>query len=137
MGDRQLRRHCRLVSQSLGESHLDLLAVDDDIPPTKNSDFESGGNVDMVANEVEVAGLRRGVASWLGRIKRWAVSLVIVGYLSSLGYGIVCHTLNFNTASHPAMYFVVWDMFCGWSAYANRVHIIGEGEDNKYYARKV
>ena len=74
----------------------------------------------------------RGLA-WLGAIKRWAVSLVIVGYLGSLGYGIVCHTLNFNTTSHPGMYFVVWDMFCGWSAYANRLHIIGEGEDNKYY----
>lgn len=74
-----------------------------------------------------------GVLAWLGAIKRWAVSLVIVGYLGSLGYGIVCHTLNFNTTSHPGMYFVVWDMFCGWSAYANRLHIIGEGEDNKYY----
>jgi len=71
--------------------------------------------------------------AWLSAIKRWAVSLVIVSYLGSLGYGIVCHTLNFNTASHPGMYFVVWDMFCGWSAYANRLHIIGEGEDNKYY----
>ncbi len=134
MWDRHLRRHWRLVSQSLGVFDLDLLAVDDDIPLAKNSDFESGGNVDMVANEVEVAGLGRGVASWPGRIKRWAVSLVIVGYLGSLGYGIVCHTLNFNTGSHPAMYFVVWDMFCGWSAYANRVHIIGQGEDNKYYS---
>jgi len=74
-----------------------------------------------------------GALAWLGAIKRWAVSLVIVCYLGSLGYGIVCHTLNFNTASHPGMYFVVWDMFCGWSAYATRLHIVGEGEDNKYY----
>ncbi len=74
-----------------------------------------------------------GVMSWIGRLKRLSVSLVIVSYLGSLGDGIVCHTLNFNTASHPGMYFVVWDMFCGWSAYANRLHIIGEGEDGKYY----
>ena len=82
----------------------------------------------MGANDVD-----SGARGWLGRIKLWAVSMVIVSYLGSLGYGIVCHTLNFNTASHPAMYFVVWDMFCGWSAYANRLHIIGEGEDGKYY----
>jgi hypothetical protein len=82
----------------------------------------------MGANDVD-----SGARGWLGRIRLWAVSMVIVSYLGSLGYGIVCHTLNFNTASHPAMYFVVWDMFCGWSAYANRLHIIGEGEDGKYY----
>ena len=61
----------------------------------------------MGANDVD-----SGARGWLGRIKLWAVSMVIVSYLGSLGYGIVCHTLNFNTASHPAMYFVVWDMFC-------------------------
>jgi len=66
-------------------------------------------------------------------MKRLLASVVIAAYLGSLGYGIVCHTLNFNTASHPAMYFVVWDMFCGWSAYANRLHIIGEGESGRYY----
>jgi hypothetical protein len=31
------------------------------------------------------------------------------------------------------MYYVVWDMFCGWSAYDSRVHIIAEGESGKFY----
>ncbi len=87
----------------------------------------------MGANDTGGVAVSRGGMAWIGTIKRWAVSLVIVSYLGSLGYGIVCHTLNFNTAAHPGMYFVVWDMFCGWSAYANRLHIVGEGEDNRFY----
>ncbi len=66
-------------------------------------------------------------------MKRWLVSLVIGSYLGSLGYGIACHALDFNTAAHPSMYFVVWDMFCGWSAYSNRLHLVAEGESGRYY----
>ena len=91
----------------------------------------------MGANDTGGVAVSRGGMAWIGTIKRWAVSLVIVSYLGSLGYGIVCHTLNFNTASHPGMYFVVWDMFCGWSAYANRLHIVGEGEDRWAKLRKL
>jgi hypothetical protein len=66
-------------------------------------------------------------------MKRWLASLVITAYLGSMGYGIACHTLDFNVASHPGMYFLVWDMFCGWSAYSTRIHIVGEGESGRYY----
>ncbi|MDP7275817.1 MAG: hypothetical protein QF363_10090 [Planctomycetaceae bacterium] len=69
----------------------------------------------------------------MGAIKRWLVSLVIGSYLGSLGYGIACHALDFNTSAHPSMYFVVWDMFCGWSAYSNRLHLVAEGESGRYY----
>ena len=66
-------------------------------------------------------------------MKRYAAIATIVVYLGALGWGVVSHTLSLGNVSHPAMYYVVWDMFCGWSAYANRLHIIGEGEDGKYY----
>jgi len=66
-------------------------------------------------------------------MKRWFVHLFIASYLSALGIGIVCHTFSFGLAVHPAMYYVVWDMFCGWSAYESRMQIIGEGESGTYY----
>jgi hypothetical protein len=31
------------------------------------------------------------------------------------------------------MYFIVWDMFCGWSAYETRLHVVGEGDSGTYY----
>ena len=31
------------------------------------------------------------------------------------------------------MYYIVWDMFCGWSAFDTRVHVISEGESGKFY----
>jgi hypothetical protein len=57
----------------------------------------------------------------------------IVTYLGALNYGIGCHMLGHGTGAHPLMYFIVWDMFCGWSAYDSRMHIIAEGENQKYY----
>lgn len=66
-------------------------------------------------------------------MKRWIIVLFIVVYMCSLGWGVVAHTLNYGSGSHPMMYFLVWDMFCGWSAYSARTHIIGEGESGTYY----
>jgi hypothetical protein len=65
---------------------------------------------------------------------RWASHLFIGSYLTALGFGLVCHGLKFIHDSHPAMYFLVWDMFCGWSAYETRIHIVGEGESGRHYA---
>jgi hypothetical protein len=31
------------------------------------------------------------------------------------------------------MYFVVWDMFCGWAAYSTRNQVIVEGESGQFY----
>ena len=66
-------------------------------------------------------------------MKRWFCSLFICCYLTALSFGIFSHAMGVHNTSHPAMYFVIWDMFCGWSAYSTRSHIIAEGESGKYY----
>lgn len=66
-------------------------------------------------------------------MKRWLSHLTIVAYLGTLLAGIGCHALNWGISSHPAMYYIVWDMFCGWAAYESRYHVIGEGESGTYY----
>jgi len=62
----------------------------------------------------------------------FAVGFSVV-YIGILTFGNACHLLQFATASHPLMYMIVWDMFCGWSALDSRIHIIAEGESEKYY----
>ena len=66
-------------------------------------------------------------------MKRWLIHLTIVAYLGAMGFGVCAHAVNFATGAHPVMYFLVWDMFCGWAAYETRLHIIGEGASGKYY----
>lgn len=66
-------------------------------------------------------------------MKRALTVAFIALYLGALGYGNLCHMLGYGTTAHPLMYFVVWDMFCGWSAYDSRLYIVGETEDQKYY----
>lgn len=66
-------------------------------------------------------------------MKRLLAIGFIVGYLGVLNYGLICHVLNFRVGDHPLMYFIVWDMFCGWTAYDSRTHIIAEGESQKLY----
>lgn len=66
-------------------------------------------------------------------MKRIAAACFITGYLGFLGLGIVSHGLRYGEGAHPLMYFVVWDMFCGWSAYSSRSHLIAEGESGTFY----
>lgn len=66
-------------------------------------------------------------------MKRWFSNLTIGLYLTALSLGIACHTMNFCSASHPVMYYFVWDMFCGWSSHEIRYHVIGEGESGTVY----
>lgn len=66
-------------------------------------------------------------------MKRYLAVGVIAVYLSSLFFGLAAHALNFKADIHPAMYFVVWDMFCGWAGYESRTHIIAEGESGRFY----
>ena len=61
------------------------------------------------------------------RCRVWLAGSFIATYLSALGLGLFCHTFNWNTGLHPMMYYVVWDMFCGWGAYECRYHVIAEG----------
>lgn len=66
-------------------------------------------------------------------MKRILVVAFIVSYIGILTFGNVCHLLQYGCSSHPLMYMIVWDMFCGWSAYDMRVKIIAEGESETYY----
>ena len=66
-------------------------------------------------------------------VRRWLASLGIAAYLSALLFGIVAHATNFHEGSHPSMYFIVWDMFCGWAAFESRTHIVGQGLSGTYY----
>jgi hypothetical protein len=66
-------------------------------------------------------------------MRRVLVLAFIALYLGALAYGNLCYALGHGTGSHPLMYFIVWDMFCGWSAYDSRTHIIARGESQKYY----
>ncbi|MEM9701529.1 MAG: hypothetical protein AAF907_03690 [Planctomycetota bacterium] len=67
------------------------------------------------------------------RLSRWAAGLFIGGYLSVLGIGVGAHALGFGESSHPMMYYIVWDMFCGWSPHSYRTHVIAEGESGTWY----
>lgn len=73
-------------------------------------------------------GLRQGLV-----MRRWSSQLFITLYLTALSVGLLSHAMKFLTTSHPAMYFIVWDMYCGWSAYEGRIHMIGEGESGRFY----
>lgn len=66
-------------------------------------------------------------------MKRWLSGLVIFSYITVLSYGVVCHSLSYRVAQHPMMYFIIWDMFCGWSAYADATKIVAQGESGTYY----
>lgn len=59
--------------------------------------------------------------------------LFIFGYLSVLVFGLARHTLGHRTHDHLGMYFIVWDMYCGWTAWETRNHIVGQGESGEWY----
>lgn len=67
------------------------------------------------------------------RCRYWAGGAFIAGYLTILGGGLLCHTFSWKVSAHPMMYFVVWDMFCGWSSYESRYHVVAEGVSGTYY----
>ena len=58
---------------------------------------------------------------------------VIGAYLLTLGFGLFSHVLGYKSNTHVAMYFVVWDMYCGWCGYEVRHHIIAQGKSGEYY----
>ena len=67
------------------------------------------------------------------RLKVAAASTFIGGYLLVLGGGVASHALGVGQNAHPLMYFVVWDMFCGWSAQSTRTHVLAEGVSGAWY----
>lgn len=68
-------------------------------------------------------------------MKRWLVNITLAVYLAGFAGGLVIHAMSMTSAStyNPAIYFFVWDMFCGWSNYERRQYVIGEGISGKYY----
>ena len=66
-------------------------------------------------------------------MKRYLIGVFISTYLLALGWGLLAHTFKMGAVCHPFMYFVVWDMFCGWQAFDYRHHIVAEGLDGNYY----
>ncbi len=66
-------------------------------------------------------------------MKRWLSYLWIGTYLGALVFGGVSHALDVLPNCHPIMYFLVWDMFCGWAGYEGRMQVVGEGESGKFY----
>lgn len=66
-------------------------------------------------------------------MKKWLATAFICCYLGALTVGFLAHTFTFGVGSHPAMYFIVWDMFCGWSAHSSEMHLIAEGESGDFY----
>jgi len=67
------------------------------------------------------------------RPRRWMTHVVIFIYLGWLGHGVFCHALQYRVAAHPLMYFTVWDMFCGWSGWSFRTHVVAEAESGQFY----
>ncbi|HCS51028.1 MAG TPA: hypothetical protein DIW81_05460 [Planctomycetaceae bacterium] len=66
-------------------------------------------------------------------MKRYLAVATITIYLGALSWGIFSDTFAVGNVAHPAMYYVVWDMFCGWSGYECRQHLIAQGESGQYY----
>ncbi len=67
-------------------------------------------------------------------MKLFFANAFIVLYLAVMGLGIVSHTVGTGPNAHPMMYFVVWDMFCGWTSFGTKIHVIGEGKSGDFYA---
>lgn len=69
----------------------------------------------------------------MSRLKFLVIALFISSYVSFLSWGIVAHALKVGICGNTLSYFAVWDMFCGWSAWDERTHIIAEGASGRFY----
>lgn len=67
------------------------------------------------------------------KVKRWAAGLFVTCYLLWLTVGVVGHALKIPLVGNTLGYFIVWDMFCGWSAYDNRTRLIAEDSQGNYF----
>lgn len=66
-------------------------------------------------------------------MKRWLTNATIATYLGVLLFGLFSHAVMYNSHSNPLMYFIVWDMYCGWSAFESRYHVLAETYDGRHY----
>lgn len=67
------------------------------------------------------------------KLRRWASTVFIAGYLLSFAWGVAAHALKLGLVGNTISYYFVWDMFCGWSAYDNRTHIVAEDNEGHFY----
>jgi hypothetical protein len=66
-------------------------------------------------------------------MKRWIVNATIAVYLGALGLGLFSHALMYGSHQNPLMYLIVWDMYCGWSAFESRYHVLAETYGGEHY----
>ena len=66
-------------------------------------------------------------------MRRFGRYLAIVSYIGVLLFGLARHTLNHRAHDHVGMYFIVWDMYCGWNAWETRNHILAQGDSGTWY----
>ena len=88
---------------------------------------------DMETQFAEVVGAPTIRSGRVETVTRWAAVAFAIVYLGVLGHGLTCHALQYRVNAHPLMYFTVWDMFCGWSGWSFRTHVIAEGESGQFY----
>ncbi len=69
----------------------------------------------------------------MSRLAKWSAGLFIACYIVALSGGIIAHALKVGVAGNTLSYYVVWDMFCGWQAYDERLHLIAESDSGRYY----
>lgn len=67
------------------------------------------------------------------RWKSWIAVGFISCYVTYLAWGALAHTLKLGSGLGPVNYFTVWDMFCGWTAWDSRTHIVAEGASGQFY----
>lgn len=66
-------------------------------------------------------------------MRRGIVIGFIVCYLLILGFGIFSHALGYKSTDHVGMYYLIWDMYCGWSGYEYRQHLVAQGVSGQQY----
>lgn len=69
----------------------------------------------------------------MAKVKLLLVCGFISAYIGFLSWGVVAHALKVGICGNTISYFAVWDMFCGWSAWDQRTHVIAEGASGKFY----
>lgn len=65
--------------------------------------------------------------------KKIATSCFIASYMCYLSWGVMAHAMKVGLCGNTLSYFVVWDMFCGWTAWDARTHVIAQDTSGQFY----
>jgi hypothetical protein len=66
-------------------------------------------------------------------MKRRLHNVVITTYILALASGFMAISLHLAVPGQTLLYFLTFNMFCGWSSFEARMHLIGEGESGTFY----